>query len=213
MASLRELGIAISRIVLGMVLLLEGLIVLDLIIHLSNTSSTFSGRIAAAYDDSYDKGYHQTYETGYQGAYDEAYDKGYYKGYEIGLETDSKEGVSRRAEFINPTYKELQEFLTRDKTDSNPYIKDEYGCFEFAAELNNNAEANGIRAGYVSIRSKNWWHAAVAFETIDRGLIFIEPQSDMEIKLVVGELYPWRSVGAVIPTNYTDAVDEIIIMW
>ena len=209
MSGLKEIGIAIARIVLGMVVLIEGLIALVFIAY----TSTISDKIEAAYEDSYDNGYAQTYDVGYQEAYGEAYDKGYDKGYEIGLETGSKAGVATRVELYNPTHKEMREFLARDKTDSNPFVIGEYVCSDFAAQLNNNAEADGIRVAYVRIRSKEWGHAVVAFETADRGLIFIDPQSDRAVELVIGEPYPWYLVGAVSPTSYYDPIVEIQIIW
>ena len=213
MDDLEELIVAIGRVVLGLVALMGGLVALDLAIYLSVTSSTFGENVAAAYDGSYERGYDQTYEVGYQEGHNEAYRKGYSKGYEIGRGSGSKEVVARRVKLHNPTYKEMMEFLAGDETDSNPFIKGEYVCFDFAAELNNNAEANGLRAAYVRIRAKEWGHAVVAFETVDRGLVFIEPQSDKDIPLVIGEPYPWQQVGANRPMNYDDVVAEIQIIW
>ena len=178
MRELKEVAIAIARIVLGMVVLIEGLTVLVFIDYTSTMGGIYYKKVTAAYEDSYDNGYAQTYDVGYQEAYGEAYDKGYDKGYEIGLETGSKEGVATRVELRNPTHKEMREFLAGDETDSNPYVAGEYNCVDFSAQLSNNAEANGIRVAYVRLRSEKWAHVVVAFETTDRGLIFIEPQSD-----------------------------------
>ncbi len=213
MSELKEITIAIARIVLGMVVLIEGLTALVFIDYISATGRIYSDKITAAYEDSYDKGYAQTYDVGYQEAYGKAYDKGYDKGYEIGLETGSKEGVATRVELSNPTYKELKEFLASDKTDSNPFISGEYVCSDFAAQVNNNAEAGGIRVAYVRIRGKKWAHAVVAFETVDRGLIFIEPQSDREVELVIGKPFPWYVIGAISPLTSHDPITEIQIIW
>ena len=213
MSGLKEIAIAIARIVLGMVVLIEGLTVLVFIDYTSSIGSIYSDKIAAAYEDSYDNGYAQTYDVGYQEAYGEAYDKGYNRGYEIGLGTGPTERASTRVELYNPTYKEMKEFLARDKTDSNPFIRGEYVCSDFAAELNHNAEANGIRVAYVRIRAEKWGHALVAFETVDRGLIFIEPQSDREVELVIGEPFPWYLVDAISPLGYHDPLVEIQIVW
>ena len=213
MSGLKEISIAIARIILGMVVLIEGLTVLIFIDYTSTMGGVYDKEVAAAYEDSYDNGYAQAYDVGYQEAYGEAYDKGYDKGYEIGLATGSKEGVATRIELGNPTYKEMKEFLAGDETDSNSYVVDEYVSFDFAVELNNNAEANGIRAAYVAIFSKEWGHGMVAFETIDKGLILIEPQSDKEVKLVTGEPYPWYSIVAISPLGYFNPIVEIQIIW
>lgn len=208
-----SLAVAIGRVVLGLIAMLAGLVLLDILVYLAAIGSTYDVTVAAAYNEGYDQGYTQTYEVGYQEAHGEAYEKGYEKGHEISLESDSGEQVSSLVGLRNPTRNELKEFLAADKTDSNEFISGEYVCFDFAAELNNNAEANGIRAAYVRIRAKEWAHAVVAFETVDRGLIFIEPQSDTEIELVIGRPYPWWMAGASSPLRYTDVIEEIQIIW
>ncbi len=212
MSELKEIAIAIARIVLGMIVLIQWLVALVFIDYISTIGGFYSDKIAAAYVDSYDNGYAQTYDVGYQETYSEAYDKGYDKGYEIGLETGSKEGVARRVELSNPTHKEMREFLARDKTDTNPFITGEYVSFDFAVELNTNAELEGIRAAFVTVIFSEKRHGIVAFETIDKGLIFIEPQTDREAELVIGESY-WRSVGGTSPTDYDDTVVKIQIIW
>ncbi len=209
MDELKELSIALARIVLGIIILIGGLIAVDILIYLSVIGTTFNERVAAAYDGSYDTNYTQTYEATFQEAHSQAYDKGIDKGYEIGLGTGSEKETATRVELYNPTSGELKEFLADDKTDSSPYIKGEYIHYDFSAELNNNAEASSIRAAYVLIRSEDWEHAIVAFETVDRGLVFIEPQSDREVKLVLGERYPW----AIRTSTNDDVVVEIQIIW
>jgi hypothetical protein len=49
-------------------------------------------------------------------------------------------------------------------------------CADFAETLHNNAEINGIRAGYVSITlsSSTLGHAINVFNTTDKGLVFID---------------------------------------
>jgi hypothetical protein len=104
----------------------------------------------------------------------------------------------------NPTYNKLLSFLKSDKTDEFPYqntfssIGFYYGeaedridleyvksiidgtkqpgspkiCADFAERLHNNAEMAGIRCGYVIIDNLN--HALNAFETTDRGIVYID---------------------------------------
>ena len=213
MRVLKEIGIALAKIVLGVVILIEVITAVILLDYTSVIARVYDDKVTAAYEDGYDDGSDQTYDIGYWEASVKAYDRGYDKGYEIGLESGSKEGVATQVKLRNPTYKEMREFLTRDKTDSNSFISGEYVCSDFAAQLNNNAEANGIRAAYVRIRSEKWGHAVVAFETVDRGLVFIEPQSDTGLELVVGEPFPWYSVGAISPLTSFDLVTEIQIIW
>jgi len=80
---------------------------------------------------------------------------------------------------VDPTYDELIEFITLDTTNRNDYIKggpEGYVCADFAEAVHNNAEAAGIRAAWVSldIVGSDDGHALNAFETTDRGQVFID---------------------------------------
>ncbi len=203
---------AIGRVIIGMIILLGCLVVCDLIIYIGETNSSISGSIAAAYEDGYGEGYLQTYAQGYQAAYDGSYTEGYEKGLEVGLEVGSGEEVTKLVEARNPTYRGLREFLEYDRTDSNTYIRGIYMCADFAADLNNSAERQGIRAAYVIIRARAWSHAIVAFETIDRGIIFVEPISDACVEVEEGKPYRWLS-GGFGSTRYEDTVVGIELIW
>jgi hypothetical protein len=80
----------------------------------------------------------------------------------------------------NPTYAELLAFLEADQTDRYSYIlgppKVAYVCSDFARDVHNNAEAAGIRTAWVGIEieGQTEGHALNAFETTDRGLVFID---------------------------------------
>lgn len=214
LGDLRDLGWAVVRIFLGVAVLIAAFFALDLIVYISSVGSTFSDKVIAAGERGYEEGHTQAYRVAYRKAHAAAYDEGYDKGYEIGVgSSGSGEVVATLVELRNPTYREMLDFLGGDETDSNPFIKGEYVCFEFAADVNNNAEANGIRAAYVRIRFEEWGHAVVAFETVDRGLIFIEPQTDKQVTLVIGEPYPWQATGANRSSNYDDVIVEIQIIW
>jgi len=212
-SDLIDFSMALARIVLGMVALIAGLAAINIVVYISAVGSTFDDEVAAIYNSSFERGYAQTYEAGYQEAHGLAYEEGYGRAYEVARGGSSGEITATRVELRNPTYNELKEFLAQDNTESKSFIKGEYVCFDFAAELNNNAEASGIRAAYVRIHAEQWGHAVVAFETVDRGLIFIEPQSDKEVELVRGQSYPWQVTGASRPSDYDDVIDDIEIMW
>ncbi|GEM_PF-2240466 len=212
---LREVSwlVAIGRAFLSVILLAGAIIAINIFIYLDATNSTFNERVAAAFRDSYDYGYAQTFDTTYQKALTEGFDKGYSKGYEISKAGNSSIPVSRLVQTHNPTFSELTAFLAADKTDSSAYIDGQYVCFDYAADVNNNADAAGIQAAYVRLRSSDWGHAVVAFDTVDRGLVYIEPQSDQEVKLVLGQPYPWRQVGATSPLSASDPILQIELIW
>jgi hypothetical protein len=81
----------------------------------------------------------------------------------------------------NPSWAELKTFLLKDNTDSIKYDFDKFVCADFAERVHNNAEAAGIRAAFVSIWlgpcsyfPTSGGHALDAFETTDRGLVYID---------------------------------------
>ncbi len=99
-------------------------------------------------------------------------------------------------ELRDVTYEEMRLFLDKDKTDSNkfritPFVFFNYDCSNFAKDLKRNAIRRGIRCAGVVIKSKggNWQHALVAFNTTDKGIVFIDPQLDIEVEVAVGAEY------------------------
>jgi hypothetical protein len=202
----------LRRIAITVGIMIESFIVLFLAIAIIALIVTLNEEAEAAYNSSYQ----EAYETGYQEGYNKGYQEGHDEGFENAFAIGYKEGLLTRVNLRNPTYKELMEFLARDKTDLKPYIKDEYICSDFSADVNINAELEGIRAAWVVVKfppsGLYWGHALVAFETIDKGLIFIEPQLDEIAKPVIGKSY-WQSVGRPRPLYYDDTVVEIQIIW
>ena len=128
----------------------------------------------------------------------------------------------------NPSWSELERFLRRDKTDQQPYEPLSFVCADFAETLHNNAEEAGIRAAFVAldIVDEQDGHALNAFNTSDRGLVYIDdtglPKQDSLLcsldKYVIVEVgkeyspelifpcgsYFWESLGTVT---------EVYIQW
>lgn len=87
--------------------------------------------------------------------------------------------LSNNPNAADPTYAELIAFIKGDTTDTNAYIEKgpiAYVCSDFAEDVHNNAEAEGIRAAWVGIdlRGSDEGHALNAFETTDRGLVYVD---------------------------------------
>lgn len=81
----------------------------------------------------------------------------------------------------NPTYKEVLDFLRTDQTDKCDYILNEFVCADFAEQVQNNAEISGYNCAYVDISfTDNVGHACNAFNTTDRGLIFIDCTNSLD---------------------------------
>ncbi len=75
----------------------------------------------------------------------------------------------------DPNYSELVSFLKLDKTDEIGYNYETFVCADFAEAVHNNAEAAGYNCAWVSTDfEKGGGHACNAFNTTDKGLIFID---------------------------------------
>jgi len=77
---------------------------------------------------------------------------------------------------IDVTWDELILFLEEDITDKYIYDLSSYVCSGYAEDLHNNAEAVGIRAAfvYIAFEDNPIGHVFNAFNTTDRGLVFID---------------------------------------
>lgn len=76
----------------------------------------------------------------------------------------------------DPTYSQLFQFLKKDLTDQNAYSETQYNCVDFAKDLHDHAESKGIKSAWVGIDfvGQEVGHALNAFDTTDRGLVFID---------------------------------------
>ncbi len=75
----------------------------------------------------------------------------------------------------NPTWQELVQFIASDNTDAQTYIPGVYMCGSFAEALHNSVEQAGIRAAWVAVDlEEGEIHALNAFNTVDRGIVFVD---------------------------------------
>ncbi|MBM3132803.1 MAG: hypothetical protein FJZ95_07215, partial [Chloroflexi bacterium] len=76
----------------------------------------------------------------------------------------------------NPTWQELKRFLEADKTDTLTYAADEFDCEGFAITLRDNAARRGFKSAFVALGygEATIGHALNAFETTDRGLVYVD---------------------------------------
>jgi len=77
---------------------------------------------------------------------------------------------SQAIELKNPTFQEVKDFILGDSTSRNEFVLNQYECRHFATEVNNNAEAKGLRCAFILLCFDRGQHAVVAFDTTDRGL-------------------------------------------
>jgi len=174
----------------------------------------------------YDKGYSAGQKVGYslgktdgyslgkQDGYSEGYDLGKATGYEQGYDEGVGASLGHGYTLRDPTYKEAVTFFRQDKTDENEFVEDTYGvyvCSHFARDICNNAEKNGFRCAFVSLRYSDGGHSIIAFDTIDRGLIFFEPQFDDEVKLIMNQSY--SQLNNYQNPDYDDTIEDILVIW
>ena len=119
----------------------------------------------------------------------------------------------------DPTWETLKNFLISDKTDQQPYVEYSYECVSFAEEIHNHAEARGIKAAFVTIYFENaeYGHALNAFNTTDKGLIFIDcsAQGDYIAHIEKGMAYKLFNLNMFDPIELTETsiIDSVFIYW
>jgi len=148
----------------------------------------------ASYNNGYEHG-----SLGYEYSQDNC---GYQVGYqETAIPSESVGSSSQTIELKNPTFEETRDFILKDATSRNKFILNQYECRHFATDVNNNAEAEGLRCAFVLLCFDRGQHSVVAFDTTDRGLVFIEPQTDARIHPEVSGRYQ------------REEIIEILIAW
>lgn len=136
---------------------------------------------------------------------------------------------------LNPSWEELKDFLYEDDTDDMEYVYPTTICYHFAQRLQKNAKAAGWRCAIVEVRLEgypDWYdygipsstgHALNAFETTDKGLVYIDctaapgysGNADKIVDVKVGEQYMpesifpsyfqyWESMGTVVEIESID---------
>jgi len=98
----------------------------------------------------------------------------------------------------NPTFQELRDFILSDPTSRNEFVLNQYECRHFATDVCNNAEAEGLRCAFVLLGYERGQHAVVAFDTTDRGLVYIETQTDARIHPEVGGKYQGKGIKEIL---------------
>ena len=142
------------------------------------------------------------YETGYNDGYSAGYQYGYLKGVE--------DGAGRGYNIRDPTYSEVLQFVAEDQTDKHEYTEN-YTCLNFAADFKNNAFQAGYRCGFVRIEFPDSSHAIVCFNTTDKGIIFIEPQFDDIVQVIIG--FSYSELNGYETPDYNDTIISYTIIW
>jgi hypothetical protein len=176
------------------------------------------------YDEGYDEGYSvgedEGYETGYSAGETQGYTSGRNDGHASGYDEGVASALGHGYTLRDPTYAEVLSFLDEDRTDENEYIEDTYGvyvCSHFARDAGNNAELEGFRCAFVEIRFIDTGHAIIAFNTVDRGLLYFDPITDERVIPEIGKRY----YQCVIPDpghyyeepSIDDTIMDVLVIW
>ena len=182
---------------------------------------------AAGYDNGYSVGHEAGYSSGEQDGYDAGYELGKEEGYSTGYTSGKTDGYNEGVEaslghgytLIDPTYAQVVAFIGEDRTNENPYIEGTYECRHFATGVCNNAEGKGLRCAFVWLDfPEEVGHTIIAFNTIDEGLVYFEPQTDMRARPVIGKRWyqceePPPGYSYYLPPSYDDTIMDILVIW
>jgi predicted nucleic acid-binding Zn-ribbon protein len=118
----------------------------------------------------------------------------------------------------DPTYASMQSFIASDKTNQNIYNANTYNCVNFSADVIANAAKQHIRCAFINIDFPGTTgHAIVGFNTTDKGMVYIEPQSDGIVNLKVGGRYYQEEVPPsgyyYVAPSYDDTVARFVAVW
>jgi len=161
-------------------------------------------------DTAHERGYEEGTIEGYNAGLEEGTEAGYQEGSKVGFleasRADAEEIKDEGYYFIyNPTYEEIMLALLSSEMNS-------------AKEILDYAKANGIRAAYVRVpiarearEGRVYLYQLVAFETVDKGFIIIEPRSHREVEVEVGRSY--NELNDFPPSLYDDTITKVTVVW
>jgi hypothetical protein len=117
--------------------------------------------------------------------------------------------VGSGGDLRNPTWAELNAFITQDKTDEIPYNINTFACVGYATLVRDNAHTLGFRGAFIQVSfTAGAGHAFNLFETSDYGLIYIDctgvpegAKSDKVGYVKVGQSYQTLPLN-VVKTEY-----------
>jgi hypothetical protein len=171
-------------------------------------NNDLNNRVDAAHERGYTEGYTQGYAEGLQQGGEAGYQEGSKTGYQEGKNGyygDNNDQGTDSYFTYNPTSDEVHAILIESK-------------MNYAQDIHNYAETKGIRTAYVRCKIARQAteetlniYELVAFETVDNGLIIIEPWSHKEVKVEVGQSY--NELNGFPTSPYDDTITEIAIIW
>lgn len=167
--------------------------------------------VSAGYNEGFHQGRRDGETVGHQEGYNAGeaigYSQGFYDGnltsyniYQESYQNGLNDVENRAFNLKNPTSWEVWDFISSDSTDRLSYISGEFTCHDYSIRVKKNAFSAGYQCYYVCIEfTAPPGHAIIAFNTTDRGFIFIEPQLDEFVTLTIGKSYSGQNNFVKIP--------------
>ena len=189
-------GLVLTLIVI-ILLIVVGIGVSMLVTGSVNDEMATAGTLG--FKEGYTRGYEEGFEQGGKAGYQEGSKTGYLR-----VRGEYRDGDEEDGSYFayNPTYAEVQEILV-------------LGIADTAEGILEHADSNGIRGAYVRVKLADEADAAisplVAFETVDRGFIVIEPWSYRKVKVEVGRSY--SELNDMPAISQDDTITKISIIW
>ncbi|MCJ7571810.1 MAG: hypothetical protein MUO82_08040 [Candidatus Thermoplasmatota archaeon] len=100
----------------------------------------------------------------------------------------------------NPLYSEAVKFMAEDKNINDSLVLD-------------NAKSNGIRCAYAEARTPDGSHCLIAFDTIDKGMIYFEPNTGYLVNPLIGKSYVDCVSGSPYYNITDDTISQILVYW
>jgi hypothetical protein len=121
---------------------------------------------------------------------------------------------SKQSTLSNPSWLELKSFLEQDDTDTLTYDKTSFDCDGFAITLRDRALPFGYRCAFIGLSfGEVVGHALNAFETTDRGIIFVDATEHDTIAYVQqGQPYGMISLD-VVKSDYINCEGDPNSFW
>ncbi len=170
------------------------------------TSANLNNNVTTARNQGYTEGYSKGYQEGTLKGNEAGYQSGSKLGYVAAGGADAGSINETGYYFLyNPTYNEVMSALTANELDT-------------ALQILDYAKVNGIRAAYVRVpiarpatEGRIYLYQLVAFETVDKGFVIIEPASHREVKVEVGKSYSVLNGFPASPDD--DTITKVTVVW
>ena len=169
--------------------------------------NNINDKMADAYTEGFSEGQAQAYTASLQDGSTTGYQEGSRTGYQKSDTSIEFNGSHDEGFYFayNPTYNQLPEILNEVSKNT-------------AKGIHDYAEANGIRVAYVRCQLARpapegmvYIKQLVAFETVENGLVVIEPSTGNEVVVEVG--YSYTQLNGQPPKPYDDTITKISIVW